>query len=213
MGCSHEAIELMHKYLDDNLTQAEETGLRGYLEDCESCQQHFHELKRTITRIQSVEPIEAPAHFTNSVMEKLPKERKRVGYRRWFKAHPIITAAAIFLIFLFSGVFSAWNHDNQLVVSKQENLIIEGDTVIVPAGVTVSGDLVVKNGDLIIDGTVDGNVTLINGKLANSFINGEGMMASIGDVNGDFKQVDQLFEWIWYQLKNIFDSIFSFGNA
>ncbi|MGY0693971.1 anti-sigma-W factor RsiW [Virgibacillus sp. FSP13] len=213
MECNHKAIELMHKYLDGDLTKSEEESLRGHLENCESCQQHFHELKRTITWIQSAEQVEAPPNFTKNVMEKLPKEKKRVSYSRWFKAHPVITAAAIFFIFMFSGVFSAWNQDNQLVVSKQENLVIEGDTVIVPEGVTVSGDLVVKNGDLKIDGTVDGNVTLINGKLLDSTINGEGLMASVGEVNGEFQQVDQVFEWIWYHLKNIVESIFSLGQS
>ncbi|GGB35507.1 anti-sigma-W factor RsiW [Virgibacillus dakarensis] len=212
MGCNHEAIELMHKYLDGDLTKTEEANLRLHLENCESCQQHFHELKRTITWIQSTERIEAPQDFTQKVMAKLPKERKRVSYKRWFKAHPIITAAAIFFILMFSGIFSAWNQDNQLVVSKQENLVIDGDTVIVPEGVTVSGDLLVKNGNLKIDGTVDGNVTLINGKLIDSSIDGKGLMASVGEVNGEFKQVDQVFEWIWYHLKNIFRSIFSFGE-
>ncbi|WP_425445159.1 zf-HC2 domain-containing protein [Virgibacillus subterraneus] len=211
LNCNEEIIEFMHKYLDGDLTKQEETNLRRHLEECEACQKHFHELKRTITLIQSAEHISAPADFTTNVMKKLPTEKKHVRYKRWFRAHPIITSAAIFFIFMFSGIFSAWNQESELVVSKQENLIIQGDTVIVPEGVTVSGDLLVKNGNLRIDGTVDGNVTLINSELVDDSIEGSGLMASAGEVNGELKEVDRIFEWIWFHLKDMVESIFSLG--
>ncbi|MEN1967976.1 zf-HC2 domain-containing protein [Lentibacillus sp. N15] len=210
MESDHQAIKLMHKYFDGDLRKTEEVWLLHHLENCHSCQRHFHELKRTITWIQSSEPIEAPHDFTKRVMEKLPQEKKHVGYKRWLKAHPIITAAALFIVVLFGGLVSAWNHDNQLVVSKQDNLIIDGDTVIVPEGVTVSGDLLVKNGDLRIDGTIDGDVTLINGKLINENIGEDDLVATVGGVHGEFKQVNQVFDWIWYKLKHIFVAAFSF---
>lgn len=209
MNCNKEAIALMHKYLDGDLTKQEENSLLVHLKKCEGCQKHFHELKRTITLVQSTEQKSAPENFTKNVMKKLPTEKNRVKYKRWFKMHPVLTAAAIFFVFMFSGVFSAWNQDGELVVSKQENLVVKGDTVIVPEGVTVSGDLLVKNGDLRIEGTVDGNVTLINGDLVDSEIKGSGLMASVGEVNGELKQVDQIFEWIWFHLKDMFESIFS----
>jgi anti-sigma factor RsiW len=210
LDCNHEASKLMHQYLDGDLSNEEEKKLRLHLEECEDCQKHFRELKRTITLLQSTEHIEAPANFTANVMKKLPTEKKRLKYGRWIKAHPIITAAAIFLVFMMSGIFSSWNQDSELVVSKQENLVIKGDTVIVPEDVTVEGDLLVKNGNLVIKGTIDGNVTLINGKLIENPIESEGLMASVGNVNGELKHVDQVFEWIWYNLKNFFSSIFAF---
>ena len=212
MNCDKEAIMLVHKYFDSDLTKIEGISLRRHLESCVACQKHFHELKRTITWVQSAERIHAPEGFTESVMDKLPKEKRRVGYMRWFKAHPVVTAAAIFFVFMFSSVLSAWNQGNELVVSKQEDLIIAGDTVIVPDGVTVSGDLVVKNGNLRIDGTVDGNVTLIHGNLIDGPIDGKGLMASVDGVNGEFEEVDQIFEWMWYHLKEVFESIFSLGQ-
>ncbi|MFC4559610.1 zf-HC2 domain-containing protein [Virgibacillus kekensis] len=213
MNCNGEAIELMHKYLDGDLTKQEEAKLRIHLEECEACQKHFHELKRTITLIQSTEHVPVPENFTANVMANLPAEKKRIKYLRWFKAHPALVSAAIFFIFMFSGVFTAWNQEGELVVSKQENLIIKGDTVIVPEGVTVSGDLLVKNGNLRIDGKVDGNVTLINGELVDSSLEGSGLMASAGGVNGELKQVDQMFEWIWFHLKDMFQSVFSLGHV
>ncbi|GAA0594178.1 anti-sigma-W factor RsiW [Virgibacillus siamensis] len=212
MNCDNEAIELMHKYLDNDLMKDEEEKLRHHLENCEQCQKHFHELKRTITLVQSTERITAPSGFTESVMEKLPVEQKRVRYKRWFKSHPILTSAAIFFFFMLTGIFSAWNQDGALVVSKQENLVVQGDTVIVPDDVTVSGDLLVKNGDLRIEGTVDGNVTIINGELIDRPIKGTGLMASVGEVNGELEQVDQVFEWVWYHMKNMVESVFSMDD-
>ncbi|WP_163971421.1 zf-HC2 domain-containing protein [Oceanobacillus halotolerans] len=210
MKCKKEAIELMHRYLDGDILKEEETTLRKHLEECETCQQHFHELKRTVTLLQSTENIQAPDHFTASVMAKLPPEKKHVKYIKWFKLHPVLTAAAIFFIFMFGGVLTSWNQDNQLVVSKQEDLIIDGETVIVPHDVTVEGDLVVKNGNLIIEGTVDGNVTIINGQLIDEQpFDQEGLMASVGEVNGELTHVDQVFEWMLYHIKSFFKNVFA----
>ncbi|MCF3943831.1 anti-sigma-W factor RsiW [Oceanobacillus alkalisoli] len=211
MKCNAETVGLMHKYLDGDITTEEEQKLKYHLEDCEACQGHFRELKRTVTLIQSAERFEAPVNFTANVMKNLPTEKKRVKYSRWFKMHPMLTAAAIFFILMFTGVFFAWDQDNQLVVSKQENLIIEGDTVIVPEGEVVEGDLLVKNGNLIIHGTVDGNVTLVNGELIDDDpLDNSGLMASVGEINGEFESVDQAFDWIWYKLKDFAKKVFSF---
>lgn len=210
MNCNKESVELMHKYLDGDLNREEEMRLRAHLETCSGCQGHFHELKRTITLVKSAEHIPAPAGFTQKVMQNLPEEKKRVKYLRWFKVHPVLTAAAVFFILMFGGLTSSWSEDSQLVVSKQEELVIQGDTVIVPEGVTVPGDVLVKNGNLLIQGTIDGNVTLVNGKLIDDPLDGEGLMASAGGVNGEFEEVDKMFEWMWYKVRGFFKGVFSF---
>lgn len=200
MNCNTEAVQLMHIYLDGDLTNEQEQRLRYHLEVCTECQKHFHELKRTMMLIQNDHEIQAPGDFTTKVMASLPKEKKRTSYRRWFRTHPLLTSAAIFFLLMISAVMSAWNADSQLSVSKQQNLIVENETVIVPEGVTVNGDLVVKNGDLRIDGAVNGNVVLING---------EHLTASAGEVSGELQQVNQVFEWMWYHIKEMAKSIFS----
>lgn len=212
LNCKLEAIKLMHKHLDGDITNEEEQQLIAHLEDCEGCQQHFRELKRTITLIQSTERFEAPTDFTMNVMQNLPTEKKRVKYTRWFRMHPMITAAAIFLILMISGSFFTWEEENQLVVSKQDNLVIEGDTVIVPEGEVIEGDLLVKNGNLLIYGTVDGNVTLVNGELVEEgdLLDNSELMASVGEINGEFETVDRAFDWLWYELRNFAKTLFSF---
>ncbi|MFC2947424.1 zf-HC2 domain-containing protein [Virgibacillus sediminis] len=208
--CKGEAVKLMHIYLDGDITKEEETALRSHLEECKACQEHFHELKRTVTLLSSTESIQVPEGFSRKVMDRLPEEKRGVRYSRWFKGHPFVTAAAIFFLFMAASLFSSWNQDTELVVSKEEDLAIQGSTVIVPEGVTVQGDLLVKNGNLIIEGTVDGDVTLINGKVINEPIEGEGLMASAGEVNGELETIDQTFEWLWYRVKAFLAGLFTF---
>ncbi|WP_082235725.1 anti-sigma factor family protein [Halobacillus massiliensis] len=214
MDCKKEASVLMHKYLDGDLNTEEERRLRDHLQACPACQTHFHELKRSITLINNVDSLPAPDHFTAKVMSSLPKEKKRKSFMRTLQKHPFITAAAVFFLMMFTGILSVWEQDQQVTVSKQENLIIQEDTVIVPEGVTVQGDLVVRNGDLRIDGRIDGDVTLINGDLITEehngpLANGENYQAY---ASGEINEVNQVFEWMWYHTKEFASDVFSFGS-
>ncbi|MBX0359808.1 anti-sigma factor [Halobacillus sp. Nhm2S1] len=217
MNCKREAVELMHKYLDGELNKEEERRLRDHLQSCPSCQNHFHELKRTTTLITNATPVSAPPRFTATVMANLPKEKKRKNYLRKLQRHPMLTAAAVFFILMFSGIFTAWNQDQQVTVSKQENLEIRDHTVIVPEGVTVEGDLVVRNGDLRIDGKVDGDITLINGDILNESSDqvetDDGLdRNNLRAYSGELTEVNQVYEWVWYHTKKTFKAIFSFES-
>ncbi|MDY0410248.1 anti-sigma factor family protein [Paracerasibacillus soli] len=59
LDCNKEIIQLMHIYLDGDISMDDEAKLRKHLEDCSDCQKYFHELKRTITLVKSVEQVEA----------------------------------------------------------------------------------------------------------------------------------------------------------
>lgn len=215
MNCKPEAVKLMHTYLDGDLTKDEESHLLSHLKSCEACQLHFHELKRTISSVQHTEPIDVPDDFTSNVMNRLPKEKRNAKHVRWLKAHPVMITAAVLFIVIFGSALSLWNQEGKLVVSKQENLVIEGDTVIVPRGVTVEGDLLVKNGKLKIEGTVDGNVTLVKSTLITDTDDSDmdGMMASTGEVNGEMKQVNEAIGWFWFNVKKTVKGIFTFQFA
>ncbi|MEH7226470.1 anti-sigma factor [Bacillus sp. JJ1566] len=195
MNCSENNMtELMHNYLDEDISEEDEKLLREHLHTCESCYQHFHELKKTIALVQSTSHISAPNDFTLKVMQNLPKEKRTVSFRRWFREHPMLTAASLFLLLMAGSLFSVWNESEQFSVSKQPNLIVENNTVIVPEGETVKGDVVVKNGKIVIEGDVEGDVTVING---------ENYMAAAGNVTGEIKEVNQMFEWLWYHIKKV----------
>lgn len=199
----------MHEYLDEEIPEKHEQVLKEHLKECKECQAHFHELEKAIAYVRSLSLVESPSNFTNEVMKKLPKEKKKISIQRWLIRHPLLTAASLFVIFMMGSLISTWNENGEFSVTKQSNLVVKNDTVIVPEGEVVKGDIVVRNGTIRIDGRVDGNVTVING---------EKYMSSAGQVTGEIKEINALFDWIWYQMKNTFkEAVYLFnhekGNA
>lgn len=201
MKCPEKYIAYMHEYLDEEISPQHEKELKAHLLECHDCQNHFHELEKSIALVKSIAHITAPDDFTLKVMNKLPKEKKKVGVQRWFRHHPLLTAASLFIVLMMGSLFSTWNKEQDLSVSKQPNLIVQNDTVIVPEGQVVKGDVVVRNGTLRIEGEIDGNVTVING---------EKYMASAGKVTGDINEINAIFEWIWYQMKKTAKEVVNF---
>ncbi|WP_409303810.1 zf-HC2 domain-containing protein [Peribacillus sp. SCS-155] len=195
MKCPQEIIVYMHEFLDQEISKEHENELRQHLKGCESCQKYFQELKRTEALVQSTSRITAPADFTQKVMSSLPKEKRNVGARRWFRNHPLVTAASLFILLMGSAMFSTYKQDQNFSVTKQPNLIVQNETVIVPQGKTVEGDIEVHNGDIRIEGKVNGDVTVINGHQ---------YMAAAGNVTGEIEEVDQVFEWLWFKIKHLF---------
>ena len=193
LKCPAEIAVYMHEYLDEEISAEHEKELREHIQVCADCHNHFHELTKAIALVQSTSHIQVPNDFTDKIMARLPKEKKKVGIKRWFMGHPFLTAAALFLLLMTGSLASAWNQDGQFSVSKQSNLIVQNNTVIVPEGEVIKGDITVRNGDLKIEGEVDGNVTVING---------EQYMASAGKVTGEIKEIDEAFEWVWYHIQN-----------
>lgn len=195
MECKKEIVSLIHKYLDEEITEIEHQKLKEHLKQCVYCQIHLNELKKSIALVQSSSHVVAPENFTQLVMKQLPQQKKSVNWKRWMKNNPILVAASIFIFLMASSMFSIWmDAGNDLSVSGQANLIIdkEKNVVVVPEGEIVEGDLVIRNGSLQVDGKVNGNVTVING---------QNYMASAGKVAGNIEEVNQGLEWFWYNIK------------
>ncbi|EKN70413.1 hypothetical protein BABA_05166 [Neobacillus bataviensis LMG 21833] len=192
--CPEQIIELMHEYLDEEIEPEEEQILREHLQSCKECEMIFNELKKTVAFVKSLSHMQAPPDFTAHVLARLPKEKKKVSMQRWLRNHPMLAAASVFLILMMGSLFSTWSQDREFSVSKQKNLIVKNNTVIVPKGETVKGDVVVHNGKLKIEGEIQGNATVING---------EKYLASAGHVTGQIEEVNEVFDWIWYQMKRI----------
>ena len=191
--CSPNFVDYMHEYLDGDITREHEQELKKHLQMCSDCQQHMHELSDTIAFVKGAAHIMAPPHFEDNVMKRLPKRKNTVGVQKWIRRHPIIIAAAVFFLFMSATMLGSYPNDNQFSVTKQPNLIVEGQKVIVPAGEVVKGDIVVKNGDIVVEGEVDGNITVINGSY----------MASTAVVTGEVEEIDEMFHWLWYNMKKV----------
>jgi anti-sigma factor RsiW len=190
--CPEQIIELMHEYLDEELDLDKEKVLRDHLKSCKECEIIFNELKKTDAFVRGISHMQAPPGFTANVLAKLPKEKKKVWMQRWFTNHPMLTAASVFIILMMGSLFSSWSQDREFSVSKQKNLVVQNNTVIVPKGETVKGDVVVHNGNVRIEGEVQGDVTVING---------EKYLASAGHVTGQIEEINEVFDWIWYHMK------------
>jgi anti-sigma factor RsiW len=195
----------MHEYLDEEIDPANEMILREHLKGCKECETLFNEFKKTIAVVKGTSRMQAPPDFTAKVMASLPREKKKVGMQRWLRNHPLIAAASLFLVLMMGSVLTTWNQEREFSVSKQENLVVQNDTVIVPEGEVVKGDVIVRNGKLKIEGEVQGDVTVING---------EKYLASAGHVTGQIEEVNEVFDWIWYHMKKTaFDVIDIFNES
>jgi cytoskeletal protein CcmA (bactofilin family) len=86
-----------------------------------------------------------------------------------------------------------WNQGGELMVkgTDLQDVIIQGDTVIVPEGHTVNGNLIVQSGKLQVQGDVKGNLVVIDGSLN---------LASTAHISGQITQVDAALSWVWYKL-------------
>ncbi|WP_107943829.1 anti-sigma factor [Metasolibacillus sp. FSL H7-0170] len=191
--CPEHYIDYMHDYLDGDITREHEQELKKHMQGCVDCQKHMHELSDTVAFVKSATHITAPPHFEANVMSRLPKRKNALGIQKWLRRHPIIVAAAVFFLLMGATLIASYPNDNQFSVTTQPNLVVDGQTVIVPKGEVVKGDVVVKNGNLIIEGEVDGNVTVINGSY----------MASTAVVSGQIEEINETFDWLWYKIKKM----------
>ncbi|KFM89909.1 anti-sigma-W factor rsiW [Bacillus paralicheniformis] len=194
----------MHKYLDGDILPEDESQLKEHLQSCEDCKKHLHEMEKSIALVQSTSHLTAPANFTADVLANLPKEKRTASINRWLKAHPFLVAAALFIILMGGSFFSSWKNDQDFSVSSQPNLVVKNNTVIVPEGEVVKGDVTVKNGKLIIEGKVDGDVTIVNG---------EKYTASAGQVTGQIHEINEVFDWMWYKIKSTGKSVFDMKES
>lgn len=201
MNCK-EALQLMHEYLDGDLKGSEATRLKKHLIECAACNEYFKSLERTDALMRSVTRVSAPDNMTERIMAGLPPEnKKRNAWLDWVRKHPAASVAAVFIAVMFGSFVSMWNYDHELMVkgSDLQNVVIEGDTVLVPAGKTVAGNLIVQSGKLKVEGDVKGNLIVIDGSLN---------LASTAHISGHITEVDEAMSWLWYKV-NEFLSLLS----
>ncbi|WP_059103185.1 anti-sigma factor family protein [Shouchella shacheensis] len=205
MSDCHSHDDLIHRYLDGNITKAEKEQLYEHVESCEACADHLQELKKAIAFVQSSSHIEAPQGFSTSVMSKLPQRNSTAKWKLALRRHPLFVAAAIFVLMMGAAVLSAWNDSGQVTVDGSGHFVVDQESgqVVVPEGEVIQGDLVVRNGELHLEGEVEGDVLLLNS---------EPYFASPQRVSGEIEEVNQALEWVWYHIKGFFGDVVSVFN-
>ncbi|WP_042195870.1 zf-HC2 domain-containing protein [Paenibacillus camerounensis] len=196
------AVSLMHDYLDDDLPELQQRELKEHLLSCPDCRAKFKELEQTDMLMFSMmhQNAVAPDDMVSRIMDALPQPKRERAFVTWIKRHPALTAASIFLLVMLMSSVTFWKQDQQLVVrgSNLDQVIIQGNTVIVPSGKTIAGNLTVENGTTQVYGDVNGNVTVIDGQL---------YQASTAHISGQVKSIDQAVSWLWYKVTNMFSEV------
>lgn len=199
MNCQ-DAYPLMHEYLDGALDDDGKQLLNRHLTACSSCRNRFERLERTEAYLCMIAAETSPqvsGDFTERVMAALPAPGRMSRVMRWMRRHPAASVAALFALVMMSSFLSLWKEEDQLVLkgADLDGVVVEGNTVIVPAGTTIRGDLLVENGTLQVDGNVEGNLTVVDGSL---------YLASTARIAGQVTRVDQTIESFWFRIKQFF---------
>ncbi len=202
------AIVWMHDYLDGELPREDIVTLKAHLLSCPACRSRFDQLQQTdAAAFQTMEAMgstagyshEASEKLTDKIMQQIPqqKNRERKGIVKFIYKYPGLTAAAVFALVMLGSFFTMWEEDTKLVVSGEDlqQVIIEGNTVIVPEGVHLTGSLTVENGIADVKGEIDGDVTVIDGSL---------VLASTAHIAGQSRTIDQALDWFWYKVTQTF---------
>ncbi|MDQ6420524.1 zf-HC2 domain-containing protein [Paenibacillus sp. LHD-117] len=203
------AIVKIHDYLDGELPREEKGALHAHMNNCPDCRARFEQLEKTdaaaflamdgAASAVSGYDAEASSELKNRIMASLPKgkAKERNRFIRMIYRYPGITAAAVFLLVMMGSMFATWEQDSKLTVSGEDlqNVVIDGNTVIVPEGVELTGNLTVENGKLEVQGSVEGDVTVIDGSM---------VLASTGHIAGQSRTIDQALDWFWYKVISTF---------
>lgn len=196
MQC-HDALPLMHEYLDGDLEAAESALLKKHLIACPSCNRMFKQMEQAEALVRMMPKSPVPEGLTARIMSRIPEPEKRTRWFTWVKNHPAVSVASVFLLVMISSFLSLWNEDQDMVVkgANLDQVVIRGDTVIIPEGHTVQGDLMVKRGKIQVDGSVEGDLTVIDGSYN---------LASTAYISGHVNKVDETLEWLWYKVNEVF---------
>jgi anti-sigma factor RsiW len=198
MACSTERQNLIHQVIDGEASEQDVHELNTHMQTCLVCREKYSELRALDKQLRALSLPDVPPHFTDKVIRSLETPRSPIRRTDWLRRHPALFSAACFVILMLGFIFSLnSNHAFQAeVISGNGHLTYAGpNTVVVPKSEVIKGDLVVKNGNVKIDGKVEGNVILINS---------HSMMASAGQVTGKIEKVDRIVGRIWYTIKSIF---------
>ncbi|CAM3093756.1 MULTISPECIES: zf-HC2 domain-containing protein [Paenibacillus] len=201
MDCNS-AVSLMHECLDESLSPAQKVELKSHLVTCPDCRMRFKELEQTEMLLFAMKHYSPSAsdELTNRIMNALPQPKRQQVWLKWVKGHPALTAAAFFLVVMLFSAWNFWNQNNEMVVkgNNLDQIVIEGNTVIVPEGKSIAGDLTIENGTAQVYGDVNGNLTVIDGQL---------YQASTAHISGQVKSIDQALDWFWYKITNMVNEV------
>jgi len=198
-----DARKAMHVYFDGDTAADDLAALKRHVASCPACRDHFRQLRQTAALIRSLPAVGAPVDLRGRILEALPPGRtiaasgQASGRMRWVRRHPGLSAAMLFAVVMAASYAVMWGHGNDVVVRARhpEQVVVEGNRVVVPAGKAVAGDLIVENAEVAIDGEVKGDLVVVDGTYH---------LASTAHIAGKVLRIDRALEWIWYRIETFF---------
>lgn len=193
----------MHEVLDGDASASDAWELRKHLAECEHCREIYYGMETSEALVRSMPGLIAPSGMTERIMGNLPAKKSSTFFH-WLKRHPGISVAVLFLILMMGSIMTAWNTGKELVIKgvdlELDEVVIKGNTVYIPPGKTIEGDLVVQGAQLELGDNVNvkGNLTVIDGKL---------LQASTAHIAGQVTEIDEMFGWIWYKFTEFIDGL------
>lgn len=199
MSCQ-EALSLMHEYLDGDLDRNAALELKKHLVACPDCNRLFRDMMGTESLIATLPKPAVPDGLSERIMAQIPKPKPTSTWKNWVRRHPAVTAVSLFLIVMAVSLFSLSGQNQGLTIKGDhlDRLVIEGNTVVVPSGYTLEGKLMVKGGNVRIDGDVNGDLVIVDGNY---------QLASTAQISGQITQIDKTLEWILYQVNDFFANL------
>lgn len=193
MNCK-QANPLIHDYLDTALEGTELTELKQHLLDCPACCEVLDGLEQAEACLRVVPQPMVSHDLAERIMCALPKTSRATQFKRWLKRHPAISVAAVFVMVMMSSFFSLWDSEHKLMVQGNdlEDVVIQGNLVIIPEGRTVNGDLLIENGKLQVYGNIEGNLVVVDGSI---------FTASTASIAGQVTSVNETIDRFWYKVK------------
>ncbi|SEQ34809.1 hypothetical protein [Piscibacillus halophilus] len=211
MACNQIFEEELHRLLNSELTHDEENCLKHHLMECKECQTHYQELKKVDHQLLEIEDVQIPNDLKQNILNQLPKDSKTKKFSKSVKEHPLISAAVVFFIMLFASTLSSFHSNQQMSLSKHEDVITEGDRVIIPKSAIIEGDFIVRNAEVVLEGKVKGNLTLVNSQIVDSHNHHDMQVASWSHhVDGKVVEIDQYFAWMYHKVEHEFKNFLSF---
>lgn len=106
MQASH-VKESLSAYIDDQLSAAERASINEHLGTCEECRRHLESLRKTVTLVQSGDPIRAPEGFGAQVRARVEQAARQTSFApRWPHLRWSWRTAGAVAAVLLIGVFS-----------------------------------------------------------------------------------------------------------
>lgn len=196
MEC-REVEKLIHALLDDELDPSAKHQVETHMAACSECRVHYKELGMVVQQLSNADWLKAPADFTENLLAVMQSQHLR--RRNWRTPLVKWTGIAAAAIFVFSmGVWWALPNHFSVQANPASGLIVSGSKVIVPKGQEHDGDLIIHNGDVVVEGKVKGNIITMNGQIYKQ---------AGADISGKTQEINETFEILGYYLDEIWRTI------